>query len=117
MSFKKYKGPDKYHFRVYKKSIGHPFVVATVSQTVDEKGEVLISGYLVTHSLERVFSKPGSYKRMKTNPNPRDTGPSFLNKYRITDIPSKCFSKPYNSWHLSKEDESYIDYLESKFKK
>ena len=117
MSFKKYNGPDKYHFRVYNKAIGHPFIVATVSETLGECGEILISGYLITHSLKRVFNKPGSYKRLKQNPNPSDKRPSFVNKYRVSDMPSKYFSKPYNNWHLSKEDEYYIDYLESKFKK
>ena len=114
MSFKQYCGPDKYHFRVYKKSIGHPFVVVTVAEKVDEDGRILISGYIITHSIKRVFDKPGVYKRLKKNPNPSDNRPSFVNKYRIDDIPANCFSKPYSNWHLSSDDEMLIDSLEKK---
>ena len=117
MAYKKYVGPDKYHFRVYKKSIGHPFIVVAVSERIDESGKVLISGYMMTHSLIRVSEKPGVYKRLKNNPNPSDDRLSFVNKHRIDDIPANKFSKPYNNWHLSKEDEVLIDSLEEKNKK
>ena len=33
MPFKSYTGPDKYHFRVYKKGKAHPFIVAVVEET------------------------------------------------------------------------------------
>ena len=115
MGFKKYKGTDKYHFRVYRKSIGHPFIVVTVSEKLDENGNILISGYMMTHSLPRVMEKPKTYKRLKRNPNPSDDRISFVNKYRITDVPANCFSKPYPNWHLSKEDEELIDELENSF--
>lgn len=114
MSFKSYKGPDKYHFRVYKKSIGHPFIVVAVSETIDKDGIKLISGYLITHSLERVSEKPTVYKRLTKNPNPNDKRLSFVNKHRINDIPANSFSKPYTNWHLSKEDELLIDALEQR---
>ena len=116
MKYKKYTGADKYHFRVYKRSIGHPFIVVAVSERTDEDGKILISGYMMTHSLERVSEKPGVYKRLKKNPNPADDRLSFVNKNRIDDIPANSFSKPYNSWHLSKEDEMLIDSLEKKNK-
>ena len=112
MRYRKYNGSDKYHFRVYKKSIGHPFIVVAVSEKTDENGKTLISGYMMTHSLTRVSDKPGLYKRLKKNPNPSDDRLSFINKYRIDDIPANYFSKPYNNWHLSKEDEELIDSLE-----
>ena len=32
MSFKKYKGTDKYHFRVYKRNGQHPFVVVMITK-------------------------------------------------------------------------------------
>ena len=112
MSYKKYKGPDKYHFRVYRKSVGHPFIVVTVSEKVDENGNILISGYMMTHSIERVIEKRGAYKRLKQNPNPSDDRLSFVNKYRINDIPASNFSRPYTNWHLSKDDEVLIDTLE-----
>ena len=114
MRYRKYHGNDKYHFRVYKRSIGHPFIVVTVSEKIDENGKVLISGYMMTHSLERVSEKPSVYRRLKKNPNPSDDRLSFVNKNRIDDIPASSFSKPYNNWHLSKEDELLIDSLERK---
>ncbi len=117
MGFKKYKGADKYHFRIYKKSIGHPFVVVAVSERVDENGKTLISGYMMTHSIARVIERPRTYERLKNNPNPNDDRISFVNKYRINDIPAKNFSKPYPNWHLSKDDELLIDNLEKSYKK
>ena len=115
MGFKKYKGNDKYHFRVYKKSIGHPFIVVTVSEQIDDNGKILISGYMITHSLNRVIDKPKSYRRLKNNPNPSDERISFINVFRISDVPSNSFSRPYNNWHLSKEDERLIDALEKSY--
>ena len=116
MRYKKYKGTDKYHFRVYRKSIGHPFVVVAVSERLDENGKILISGYMMTHSIPRVMEKPKTYKRLKINPNPSDDRISFINKYRITDVPATNFSKPYPNWHLSKDDEKLIDALEKSYK-
>ena len=117
MRYKKYNGTDKYHFRVYKRSIGHPFIVVAVSERLDENGRILISGYMITHSLNRVIDKPKSYRRLKKNPNPTDERLSFVYKYRITDIPANNFSKPYTNWHLSNEDELLIDALERSYKK
>ena len=117
MKYKKYNGEDKYHFRIYKKSIGHPFIVVAVLERLDQSGKILISGYMVTHSIQRVMDKPKSYKRLRTNPNPSDSRISFVNKYRINDIPANNFSKPYSKWHLSKEDEMLIDTLEKNYNK
>lgn len=115
MSFKKYRGTDKYHFRVYKTSIYHPFIVVAITEEKVENGKTLISGYMMTTSLIRVMNKPGTYKRLKVNPNPKDDDLSFVNKYRLTDVPANKFSRPYNNWHLSKEDELLIDALEKKY--
>ena len=49
MSFKNYNGPDKYHFRVYKKGKGHPFIVALVEE-IEIDGKNYISGYMFTSS-------------------------------------------------------------------
>ncbi len=117
MGFKRYNGNDKYHFRVYRKSIGHPFIVVTVMERSDETGKILISGYMMTHSIPRVMDKPKTYKRLKVNPNPSDDRVSFVNKYRINDIPANNFSRPYSNWHLSKEDEQLIDALENYYKR
>lgn len=115
MRYKNYKGPDKYHFRYYRTSINHPFIVVAVTEEKTQNGKILISGYMMTTSLLRVYDKPMTYKRLSVNPNPNDDDPSFVNKYRISDIPANKFSKPYNNWHLSKEDEELIDALEKKF--
>ena len=116
MSFKKYNGQDKYHFRIYKRSVLHPFIVVAVSENIEENGEITISGYIVTHSLNRVFNKPGVYEKLKKNPNPNDSKPSFVNRYRVNDIPANRFSKPYTRWHLAKEDEELIDKFEQKYR-
>ena len=113
MSYKKYVGKDKYHFRIYKASIGHPFIVVAVEEKVQD-GKTYISGYMITHSLDRVLNKPGSYISLNKNPNPHDDRPSYINKYRVNNMPSSKFSKPYPNWHLTKEDEIQIDELEKK---
>ena len=115
MSYKKYKGNDKYHFRFYKKSIFHPFIVVAVTEEKTENGKVLISGYMMTTSLQSAMDKPGCYKRLKKNPNTNDESASFVNRFRVTDIPASCFTKPHPSWHLSKEDEALIDAFEKHY--
>ncbi len=117
MRYKKYKGPDKYHFRFYKKSIFHPFIVVAITEEKEENGKLFISGYMMTTSLVRAMDKPGCYKRLRKNPNPNDEKPSFVNKYRVSDIPAHCFTKPHPSWHLSKDDEKMIDAFERKYLK
>jgi len=113
--FKKYKGTDKYHFRVYKRSIGHPFIVVVVKEE-ELNGELFIDGYMITHSLDRVMDKPKAYERLRVNPNPNDNRPSFVNKFKIANLPANEFSKPYSNWHLCKEDEMLIDRLEKRKK-
>ena len=115
MRYKKYRGNDKYHFRFYKKSIFHPFIVVAVTEEKKEDGKILISGYMMTTSLIRAAEKPGTYRKLRVNPNPNDERASFVNKYRVTDIPAVCFTKPHASWHLSKEDEKLIDRFEEEY--
>ena len=115
MSFKKYCGPDKYHFRVYKRGKAHPFIVAVVEEQ-ETNDKIYISGYMFTHSILRVLSKPNNYVKMESNPNPNDDSDSYLCITRVSNIESSLFSKPYNNWHLSEEDEKLIDELESKYK-
>ena len=115
MPYKKYKGTDKYHFRFYKKSIFHPFIVVAITEEKIENGKALISGYMMTTSLQRAMDKPGTYKRLRKNPNPNDDKISFVNKYRVSDVPASCFTKPHPSWHLSKDDERLIDSLERNY--
>ncbi len=117
MGFKKYQGKDKYHFRFYRTSMYHPFIVVAVTEEKDENGKIFISGYMMTTSLTRAMDKPGTYKRLKQNPNPNDEKISFVNKYRINDVPANCFTKPHASWHLSEDDEKLIDSLEKNYLK
>lgn len=113
MSFKKYNGKDKYHFRIYKRGKSHPFIVAVVEEK-EENGKILISGYMFTHSILRVIERPNDYIRIK-NPNPRDDAESYVCISRISELDSSYFSKPYTGWHLAKEDEELIDRLEEKY--
>ena len=116
MKFRKYSGNDKYHFRIYKHSIGHPFIVVAVKEVVKDN-KIYIDGYLLTHSLERFMNKPGSYERLTVNPNPRDDRIAFINKFKVYDLPANKFSRPYNTWHLSPKDEELIDRLEKRKRK
>lgn len=116
MSFKRYNGPDKYHIRIYKHSMGHPFVVVAVKEEIID-GKFYIDGYMMTHSIDRFINKPGSYERLKVNPNPKDDRPAFINKFKVFDLPANRFSKPYSSWHLSKIDEALIERLEKRKRK
>lgn len=114
MSFKQYSGPDKYHFRVYKRGKAHPFIVAVVEEKVID-GKIYLSGYMFTHSVLRVLSKPNDYVKMKANPNPNDDADSYLCVKRVSQVESSAFSKPYNNWHLSAIDEELIDELEKRY--
>lgn len=114
MSFKSYNGPDKYHFRVYKKGKGHPFIVAVVEE-IEIDGKIYISGYMFTHSILRILNKPNDYVKMEENPNPNDDADSYLCIRRVSKVEASAFSKPYNNWHLSDEDEKLIDKLEEKY--
>ncbi len=111
MAFKNYNGPDKYHFRIYKKGKGHPFIVAVVEEK-EIDGKIFLSGYMITHSIIRVINRPNDYVKMECNPNPHDDADSYLCINRVSEVESNAFSKPYNNWHLSSEDEKTIDELE-----
>ena len=114
MAFKSYTGSDKYHFRIYKHGKSHPFVVAVVEE-VEVNGKFYISGYMFTHSVLRVLNRPNDYVKMAANPNPNDDADSFLCIRRVSNIEANAFSKPYNNWHLSEDDEKLIDELEEKY--
>ena len=113
MSYKKYTGPDKYHFRIYKRNGQHPFVVVMITKEKMENGHYLISGYMITHNLMKALEYPKSYVKLHKNPNPNDDRDCFICIRRFSDIKDSRFSKPYNNWHLSKEDEDFIANLEN----
>ena len=101
---------QKYHFRYYRPSQNHPFLVALVKEDVDENGNVYLSGFNVTHSFEMFYKKPNDYIKIH-NPNPLDDGDCFVQKAGIKNKPLKLFSNPIKGWFLSKEDELTIDEL------
>ena len=110
MEFKVYKGNDKYHFRFYKKSHGHPFLVIMVTNEYVENGKIYLSGFNLTHSHKMIEKNPSQYIQLFKNPNCHDDSESFLNKHLVKQE-SKWFSKPIKNWHLCKEDELMIDEL------
>ena len=118
MPFKKYKGDDKYHFRYYHLSNNHPFLVVLVLEEKIKNGKILISGFNLTTSQKMVSKKPTRFVLLETNPNPSDDSPSYLSVDLVKLKPSKLFSDPLTSWHLSKIDEKKIDELMNrKYKK
>jgi hypothetical protein len=78
----------------------------------EENGKHYFSGYMITHDITKKIQCPGKYIQLHNNPNPKDNAPAFLCKIRLEHIHQKMISKPYNNWHLSKEDELIIDKLE-----
>ena len=111
--FQKYNGPDKYHFRFYRKNGQHPFLVVLVEES-EINGKHYLSGYLITHDIKKKLDYPRRYIQLESNPNPKDIEPAYLCKVRIERLPQKMFSKPYKNWHLSKKDEKMVDLLEMK---
>ncbi|MBE6124359.1 MAG: hypothetical protein E7184_02305 [Erysipelotrichaceae bacterium] len=73
-----------------------------------------MSGYSTSTADSKAYDS--RLKKMSVNPNPNDTGNSYISKQRFTK-PENTFSKPYGNWHLSEEDEKYVDSLEEKYKK
>ena len=101
---------SKYHFRKYRLSQNHPFLVALVTEENDENGKVLISGFNMTRSITYVLTKPHKFIKIE-NPNPEDDADCFICVDAIKNKPLKYFSKPLKTWSLSDEDESRIDNL------
>ena len=100
----------KYHFRYYRKSHNHPFLVAIVVESQTEDGNAYISGFNMTRSIETVLKNPSKFIRI-TNPNPNDDAPSFVCVDPIKDKPLKLFTRPIRDWELANEDEPVIDEL------
>ena len=103
-----YRG-KKYHFRYYRKSINHPFLVALVIEST-ENGKIYLSGFNMTRSIEMVLKDPDKFIRIQ-NPNPNDDAPCFVCVDPIKDKPLKLFTRPIRDWELTSEDEKAIDYL------
>jgi len=102
--------PSKYHFRRYRLSQNHPFLVALVTEETDSNGKVLISGFNMTRSITYVLSRPNKFIKID-NPNPLDDADCYICVDAIKGKPLKYFSKPLKDWSLSEEDEILIDEL------
>jgi len=100
----------KYHFRYYRKSGNHPFLVAIVVESANQDGKAILSGFNMTRSIEMVLNNPDKFIRI-TNPNPNDDAPSFVCVDPIKEKPLKLFTRPIRDWELADEDEEAIDYL------
>ena len=100
----------KYHFRYYRKSANHPFLVAIVIESETHDGKALLSGLNMTRSVEMVLKNPHKFIRID-NPNPNDDAPCFVCIDPIKEKPLKYFSRPIRDWELSDEDEAAIDEL------
>ena len=100
----------KYHFRYYRKSKYHPFLVAIVIELDEENGKALITGFNMTRSIEQVLKTPEKFIRIN-NPNPNDDAPSFVCVDPIKNKPLKLFTRPIRDWELSPEDEKQLDEL------
>ena len=100
---------SKYHFRKYRLSKNHPFLVALVIE-VGEDGKMLLTGFNMTRSISYVLSRPNKFIKID-NPNPEDDAECYLCVDAIKNKPLKYFSKPLRNWSLSEEDEQIIDEL------
>lgn len=100
----------KYHFRYYRKSQNHPFLVAIVIESKTEDGKAFLSGFNMTRSIEMVLKHPDKFVRI-SNPNPEDDAPCFVCVDPIKNKPLKYFTRPIRDWELSIEDEPAIDEL------
>ena len=101
---------DKYHFRRYRISKNHPFLVVLIVESTNENGETLVSGFNMTRSISYVLSRPNKFIRID-NPNPVDDSDCYLCVDIIRNKPIKYFSSPIKNWKLSEEDISTIDDL------
>ena len=117
MSFRKYTGSDKYHFRYYKKTVFHPFLVIIVVEVDKKKGKYLVSGFSLTSSEKAVNKKPGRYIKFNSNPSGDIEEKCYLCKTPIKNKKSYLFTRPLWNWHLSKEDEKKVDELLAKMQK
>lgn len=72
---------QKYHFRYYRPSQNHPFLVALVKEETGNDGKIYLSGFNMMHSTTMFLKNPNNYLRI-TNPNPNDDSECYLQKKR-----------------------------------
>lgn len=116
MSYQRYKGKSKYHFRYYRKTKYHPFLVVLVTNENRNGSNVKISGFNMTSSALKFLERPGRFIKLDKNPNPETDAESYVSIDYIENQPAKWFTRPIRRWELSKEDEEKIDKLLEKRK-
>lgn len=107
--FLRMKRRSKYHFRRYRLSQNHPFLVAVVFED-KVNGKTFISGFNMTHSVKYVESRKNKFIIIN-NPNPNDDVDCYVSVDPIKGKPIKYFSKPLKKWALTVNDEAKIDKL------
>ena len=117
MSYQRYKGKSKYHFRYYRKTQYHPFLVVLVTSENGNGGDIRISGFNMTSSTLKFLERPSRFIKLDKNPNPESDAESYVSIDFIENQPEKWFTRPIRRWKLSKEDENKIDELLKKKKK
>ena len=111
MPYQKYNGNDKYHFRFYRLTQYHPFLVVLVTEEKGENGKITISGFNMTSSTIKFLERPSRFIKLETNPNPESDSESYVSVDYIENQPAKLFTRPIRGWKLSEEDEKKIDEL------
>ena len=117
MSYQKYKGKEKYHFRYYRRTQNHPFLVVLVTKEHGDGEKYLISGFKMTSSTSLFQRRPSRYIKLDINPDPNSTANSYVNIDLVEHKPAKHFTRPIRGWTLSKEDQNKIDNLLAQKKK
>lgn len=102
MSYKPYKGSQRYHARISKKQVNHPVVISDV----DLKNNKM-SGYQMTTSKAKTKSRT-NFVKMKKNPNPNDSKDSFVDMNR-TSYSIENYSRPFNNWDFAEDDINMFD--------
>ena len=98
----------KYHFRRYKKTNLHPFLVVLVRIDPCLENNILFSGFNLTRSPKMAVKKPRKYIKIK-NPNPSDILDSYLCLDLVVDKPIYLFEEPLLNWKLSEKDKKIIE--------
>lgn len=111
MSYKKYTGKDKYHFRWYRKTRNHPFLVVLVVGESDKNGVIKISGFNITSSSLAFIKNKNDYIKLDNNPSSENDKDAYLCKRLVQNVPSKYFSRPIRGWRLSESDIEKVDAL------
>ena len=117
MSYQSYISKGKYHFRYYRKTQYHPFLVVLVTDENGEGNDIKNSGINMTSSTLKFLERPSRFIKLDNNPNPESDAESYVSIDFIENQPARWFTRPIRRWKLSKEDENKIDELLMKKKK